>query len=119
MKEKSSKTLSVMYLTDCEIMSKSLSDSKITDILNKSKVEVTNVSIDVVKENMLKTLGGLLDTFECEELEDRKFCIDEIEVSLNVGCEGTVSILSAVSGQANVQSGIVVKLKRKSEKNEI
>lgn len=118
MKELSSKELSVAYFVDNGIKSKSLSDSKITDIIKRSNLEVTNVSVDVVRENLVKTLDSLLDVFECEQLDGRKFYTDEIEIALNVGYEGTVSILSAVSGQANVQSSIVVKLKRRAEKNE-
>lgn len=118
MRKTNTKELSVVYFTDGTITSKQFSDSKITDILNKSKLEMASVSTDIVKENMVKTLDGLLDEFDCEQLENRKFYMDEIEVSLHVGCEGTVSILSAVSGQADVQSSIVVKLKRRPEKNE-
>ena len=38
---------------------------------------------------------------------------DEIEIALNVGLEGEVSILSVASGSANTQSSVVVKLKKK------
>ncbi len=107
------KELSVAYFVDNEVKAKSIFDSKITDILNKSRLEVANVSIDVIKENMAKTLEGVMEMFENEQLENRSFCIDEIEVALNVGCEGTVSVLSTVSGQANMQSSIIVKLKRR------
>lgn len=117
MQKINTKELSVTYSPDNDMTSKSLSDAKITDILNKSKLETTNVSIDIIKKNMETTLNGLLDVFECEQLENRKFYMDEIEVSLNVGCEGSVSILSAISGQSNLQSGIVVKLKRRPENN--
>ena len=112
MRSMKSKELSVVYLVDNEVKTKSIIDSKMTDILNKSKLEVTNVSIDVIKENMVKTLDGVMEIFENEQFENRCFGIDEIEIALNVGCEGTVSVLSTVSGQANMQSSIVVKLKR-------
>lgn len=107
--------LPIAYLTDSDLKTKSIMDSKITDILNRSRLEVANVSIDVVKENMVKTLDGIIEIFENEQLENRGFCVDEIEVALTVGCEGTVSVLSAVSGQASMQSSIVVKLKRSTD----
>ena len=104
--------LPVAYFVDSDLKTRSIIDSKLTDILNKSRLEVANVSIDVIKENMVKTLDGVIEIFENEQLENRGFCVDEIEVALNVGCEGSVSILSTISGQANMQSSIVVKLKR-------
>ena len=107
--------LPIAYFTDSDLKTKSIMDSKMTDILNRSRLEVANVSIDVVKANMVKTLDGIIEIFENEQLENRGFCVDEIEVALNVGCEGTVSVLSTVSGQASMQSSIVVKLKRSTD----
>lgn len=111
------KELSIMYFTEEGLHSMGMTQSKITDILKKSQVEVTNVDVKTVKDNMIKTLDGILDIFENEVSNDSDFEVDEIEVGLVIGCGGSVSILSTVSGEANTQASITVRLKRKDKKN--
>lgn len=109
----STSELLITYFSNNEIKTKSIMDSSIADMLNKSNFKTTKVNMDIVKNNMIETVGSIMEIFENERLNNQNFSIDEIEVTLNIGCEGSVSILSTVSGQTNMQSGITLKLKRK------
>lgn len=108
------KELSVTCPVETINGTKSINDSKITDIINKAKTEIVNTSVEVIKTNMVKTVDGILDVFESDELDNRCFFVDEIEVALNISREGSVSILSTISSQANVQSSVVIKFKRRT-----
>ena len=65
-----------------------------------------------IDENIKNVLRSLTKVFE--DIENDKYFIDEIEVTLNVGAQGEVSILSTVSGSVNLNSGIKVLIKRKN-----
>lgn len=118
-KENNSKFLYISYISGYQSDTKTISGTKITDVISKSKVELASVSVDIIKENMTKAIIGVLDIFESNDFDNRLFNIDEIEVTFSIGIEGSVSLLSSVSGGANTQSGIVVKFKRKDVINDV
>ena len=112
------KELSVISFSNESVKAKGIiGGNDLLQALKNDKSQVTAIAIDVIKDNMVKTLDGLMKVFESAEFDNRDFLVDEIEVSLLVGNEGSVHILS-VSGQANVQSSIVVKLKNRCNKDE-
>ena len=108
-------TISIASYSVSDNTSKSLGGGhSLTDIIKPVR-QTTNVNVETVKANMAQTISKLLEIFEMKELESEHFEVDEIEVALTVGGEGSVSILSAVSAQVNTQSSIVVKVKRKKD----
>ena len=85
--------------------------SGLADFSLKGKLSHCFVDYHVVKDNIKKVLCGLTEVFET--IDDEKYHVDEIEVTLQVGSQGEVSILSTVSGSVNLSSGIKVTIKRK------
>jgi len=85
--------------------------SGFADFNLKSKLSRCSVDSHVIKENVKKVLSGLTEVFET--VDNEKYHVDEIEVTLQVGSQGEVSILSTVSGSVNLSSGIKVTIKRK------
>lgn len=95
--------------------SRGLSGGKITDILSQAHVAATRVSVEVIRQNMRETLHGVMRLFDDEDFGSQSYQIDEVQVSLAIGVEGQVSVMSSVSGAANTNSGVVVRLKRREE----
>ena len=85
--------------------------SGFADFSFKSKLSRCRVDYHVINENVKNVLSGLAEVFET--IDNEKYHVDEIEVTLQVGSQGEVSILSTVSGSINLSSGIKVTIKRK------
>ncbi len=76
----------------------------------------TNKHIDIPQDILYKNIEDVLKKvtkiFEQPSIEKSKFEIDEIELSLNIGADGKVSII-AIEGNASMNTSIKIKLKRK------
>lgn len=82
--------------------------------LNRASRRTTEVDSEQLKEqfdNFLKAIDSLFDVPVSSRSDG--LMLDEIELSLSVGSEGKISILSSVSGGISANSGIKIKLKRK------
>lgn len=89
----------IAYSTEITDMSKSLSgDHRILDIVNNAAVKIEKVNGELVRKNIIATINNLVDAFEGNDIRASSYYVDEIEVSLDIGLDGTVSIVSLSGG---------------------
>lgn len=67
---------------------------------------------DTLQKNMQEAIERITDVLEKLSVEKSKFEIDEIELGLNIGADGKVSVI-ALEGTASMNTSVKVKLKRK------
>lgn len=66
----------------------------------------------VVKDNIAYAISQAGEIFGLVS-DGEQYAVDEIEFGISVGAEGKVSLLSVMSGGANSQATMTIKLKRK------
>ena len=75
-----------------------------------------NFDYEAITNNIKDIVLKMASIMEDSYLEKTNCEVDEIEFSIAINAEGTISILSTVSANASANTGIVIKLKKK--KNE-
>lgn len=87
---------------------------KLTDVLNETNLKIEKVNTEIIKANMISTINNLIETFQSPDINSNEYIVEEIDISLNIGIDGSVSIVSFQSG-LNLSSGITIKLKRNTD----
>lgn len=72
---------------------------------------------DVLTNNIKQTVKKIGDIFNSDDSVLKKYEVDEIEFSLNVGIDGNVSIIAAEAA-ASMGTSIRIKLKRNQNEKE-
>lgn len=67
---------------------------------------------DVLYENLKQIIQKIMDVFEKLPMENSEFEVNEVELGLNIGTDGKVSVV-AIEGAASANTSIKIKLKRK------
>ena len=89
-----------------------ISNDRMKEIIGDRTEKVVKADVDLVKDNMTKVVNNFLDAVEEDSYKSSSFSLDEIELSLSIGADGSVSIISSTVG-VNVQTSVVLKFKKK------
>ena len=84
----------------------------ISNIISSGTTKVVNVQTDAVKNGLLNILSSMSEVLDEAHFSNDIYEVDELEINLNIGLNGEVSIIS-VSENTNVSSGIKIKIQRK------
>ncbi len=84
----------------------------ISNIISHGATKIVNVQTDVVKKGLLNVLSSMSEVLDETHFTNDVYEIDELEINLNIGSNGEISIIS-VSENTNFSSSIKVKIQRK------
>lgn len=72
-------------------------------------------ALNEIKKEVTVAINNIVDMIDLGELHEKGFDLSEMSFNLNINAEGKVSLLSCVSGGVSAQSGITIKIIRRSE----
>jgi len=114
MKKELNNTLPVLVYDEVDSKIFGIVEDQLSEIASKHATKIVNVSTSTIKSGIKHVLENLSSTLDDIQLEMNNYDIDEVEVNLNIGLGGEVSILSICSVDANIASSITIKMKRKN-----
>jgi hypothetical protein len=84
--------------------------------LNKLAANIVNIKVptQTIKDSMQNTILSIVDIIDSQKLNEMSYDIDEVELGINIGIDGNVSLASILSGGINTQATIKICLKKKN-----
>lgn len=72
-------------------------------------------ALNEIRQEVNVAINNIVDMIDLEELNKKGFDVSEMTFNLNINAEGKVSLLSCVSGGVSAQSGITIKITRRTK----
>jgi len=94
-----------------EIKSKDIRDNYL-DKLTSNIIDV-KIPIQTIKESMQNTILSIVDVLDSQNLNDMSYDIDDVELGINIGIDGKVSLASIIGGELSTQTTLKIRLKKK------
>lgn len=89
----------------------------VAQLFDRKSGELIKVNSDIVKKNLDVVVTELFSALDAiEEANTSKYEINEMEIALGISASGEVSILSTLSGSADVSTNIKLVIKKKDIK---
>ena len=106
--------LPILVVDETNPQIKGLSDSQLAHLAKKNSMKVVNASTEIIEHNLKHVINESLSLLNSVNSGESNYEVDELEINLSIGTNGEVSILSTISGSANVASSMKLVIKRKN-----
>ena len=94
-----------------EIKSKDIRGNYV-DKLTSNIIDV-KIPVQAIKESMQNTILSIVDVLDSQNLNDMSYGIDDVELGINIGIDGKVSLASIIGGEVSTQTTLKIRLKKK------
>lgn len=86
--------------------------SQVEDFLASKARRAMDVSVEALKSQIQNTLGAFMEMMNEMDLDEKRFCVGSVSLTLSINAEGKVSVFSISSGAVGSQAGITFTLTR-------
>jgi hypothetical protein len=103
----------ISVIVDGQVPGVKQARSPVQEFLISETRRTIDLGVDTLKTQIEGTLGTFLELLNGMELDEHRFHVGGVSLTLSVNAEGKISILSAATGALGTQAGLTFTLLRK------